>query len=64
MMIAGTVVAVLSVMPSVFIGVLIRNFKSLAKPSMVEKIGSFYTGLKTGEKWATVAYSFIFLIRR
>jgi hypothetical protein len=64
MLIAGTVVVLLSVMPFVFIAVLLRNFKTLGKPSMAEKIGSLYVGLKTDDKWATVAYPFIFLIRR
>jgi hypothetical protein len=63
-LIAGIVVVVFSAMPFVFIGVLLRNFKNLGNPSMKEKIGSLYTGLKTGDKWATAAYSSIFLMRR
>ncbi len=31
---------------------------------MNEKIGSLYLGLKTNQKWAAIAYTPIFLIRR
>ena len=47
-MVAAAVVFIFSVMPFIFIGVLLNNFKSLDKPSMVQKIGSMYNGLKTG----------------
>ena len=59
-LIAAAVIFIFSVMPFIFIGVLINNFNSLDKPSMLQKIGSMYYGLKTGKKWATVAYPFIF----
>ena len=41
-LIAAAVIFIFSVMPFIFIGVLLNNFKSLDKPSMVQKIGSMY----------------------
>jgi hypothetical protein len=51
-------------MPFLAIWLLHRNFKSLQKPSMNETIGSLYLGLKTNQKWAAIAYTPIFLMRR
>ena len=62
--IAGSVVVLLTLMPFVAIFILVKHFKNLSKPSMTEKIGSFYLGLKSDQKWAAIAYSPIFLIRR
>jgi hypothetical protein len=45
--VAGSVVVLLTLMPFVAIGILIKHFKNLSKPSMVDNIGSFYLGLKS-----------------
>jgi len=58
------IVIVLSATPLIAFGILNKNYKSLHLPSMNQKIGSFYLGLKTKSKWAAVAYSPIFLGRR
>jgi hypothetical protein len=45
--VAGSVVVLLTLMPFVAIAILVKHFKNLSKPSMVDKIGSFYLGLKS-----------------
>jgi hypothetical protein len=45
--VAGSVVVLLTLMPFVAIAILVKHFKNLSKPSMTDKIGSFYLGLKS-----------------
>ena len=63
-LIAGSVVGVLTLFPFIAIWILVRHFKSLSKLSMADKIGSFYLGLKSDKRWAAIAFSPIFLFRR
>ena len=54
--------AVLSACPILFLAILWRNQAHLAKPGVIEKIGTLYNGLRPISSVKT--YSFVFLLRR
>jgi hypothetical protein len=51
-------------MPLIALCVVHKNYKNLDRPSMVQKIGSLYLGIKTNVKWAALGFTPIFLLRR
>lgn len=62
-MASSLILLVILISPIIFGVILMKSFKDLSRPSILNKIGSLYLGIRETDKWS-LAYSQVFMVRR